>query len=1101
MSPRWVGSGWTIFNNKGKPVRQFEPFFDDTHRFKFANIIGVSPILFYDPVERVVATLHPNHSWEKVVFGPWGQATFDVNDTVTLNPGTDDDVKGFFSNPDGTPRIPSSEYLPTWHELRTEPSHAAEFAEHYSEVVDRSNETSAAEKAAAHADTPTAVYFDTLGRPFLTVAHNKVVCRDHALDGTEAELHTRTVRDIEGNQRTVTDARDRIVMRYGYDMLGNRIHQASMEAGERWMLNDVTGKPIRAWDSRHHEFRTSYDRVRRPVESFLKEATEPEIQIGRIIYGEGSGSAGNHRTRIIQVFDNAGIVTNEVYDFKGNLEQSKRELLPDYKSDVNWKNNPVPNDGSFTSSTEYDALNRPVVATAPDGSLYRPTYNEANLLNKVDVNLRGATAVTHFVTDIDYDAKGQRKMIAYDNGATTRYDYDPLTFRLVHLETARPAGRNGLASQLFANPSILQDLHYTYDLVGNITSIRDEALPTIPHAGQNVDPSADYIYDAVYRLIFAHGREHIGQSTFDFHPPAGNYRDYPFMGHRAPTSEPKAVRNYREYYVYDPVGNFELLRHSANGGSWTQACDYEEDSLIEPGKKSNRLTRTTIGNGLTHVAPYTHDAHGNMTSMPHLPIMEWDFKDQLHVTQQQNVVPGTIGEKTYYVYDASGQRVRKVTERQNGTRKNERLYLGGFEIYREYNGTGTATPKIERETLHIMDDKQRIALVETRTQGSDPGPGQLIRYQLGNHLGSAVLELDDASEVISYEEYYPYGSTSYQASRGQTEAPKRYRYTVKERDEESGLYYHGARYYAPWLGRWTRTDPVGLADGENLYVFVRANPIKLIDPTGRYSWGEFGSDAWEGIKGVPKGIIEPALLVVDFGQMGATLVAHAVSDDVPDVEWLSATGSSIQAGMSGLRAGAVLATAIPTGGGSVLLNNIFTVYEGDVMGPSAARNLLVRGAVSQTVSTGLAMGVSSYTGNGWTGRGPVPTPESNPTTSNPGLTPESNPSTSNPAPTPPSSTAPPKLHMGQQGKHIPGHNNYTPGRSPLTHPDPQGLLNDFAGKGDPVGNIPRGQPGFKERIDFGQIIGEIEGQPTTKGIVHYSNKGAHIVPARPGPDS
>ena len=39
-------------------------------------------------------------------------------------------------------------------------------------------------------------------------------------------------------------------MRYDYDMLGNRIHQASMEAGERWMLNDVAGKPIRAWDSR-----------------------------------------------------------------------------------------------------------------------------------------------------------------------------------------------------------------------------------------------------------------------------------------------------------------------------------------------------------------------------------------------------------------------------------------------------------------------------------------------------------------------------------------------------------------------------------------------------------------------------------------------------------------------------------------------------------------------------------------------------------------------------------------------------------------------------------------------------------------------------------
>ena len=73
--PRWVGSGWTIFNNKGKPVRQYEPFFSQLppavrHHFEFGVQVGVSPILFYDPVERVVATLHPNHTYEKVVFDP-----------------------------------------------------------------------------------------------------------------------------------------------------------------------------------------------------------------------------------------------------------------------------------------------------------------------------------------------------------------------------------------------------------------------------------------------------------------------------------------------------------------------------------------------------------------------------------------------------------------------------------------------------------------------------------------------------------------------------------------------------------------------------------------------------------------------------------------------------------------------------------------------------------------------------------------------------------------------------------------------------------------------------------------------------------------------
>ena len=89
------------------------------------------------------------------------------------------------------------------------------------------------------------------------------------------------------------------------------------------------------------------------------------------------------------------------------------------------------------------------------------------------------------------------------------------------------------------------------------------------------------------------------------------------------------------------------------------------------------------------------------------------------------------------------------------------------------------------------------------------------------------------------------------------------------------------------------------------------------------------------------------------------------------------------------------------------------------------------------------------------------------------------------------------LDMGKQGKHIPGHNNFIIGKSPLTHPDPRALFDQFAGQGQPVGNVPRGKPGFKERVDFGQVIGEHNGQPTTKGIIHYAKDGAHIVPARP----
>jgi RHS repeat-associated protein len=83
------------------------------------------------------------------------------------------------------------------------------------------------------------------------------------------------------------------------------------------------------------------------------------------------------------------------------------------------------------------------------------------------------------------------------------------------------------------------------------------------------------------------------------------------------------------------------------------------------------------------------------------------------------------------------------------------------------------------------------------------------------------------------QEEYTYGSTA-QSVRADIEVPlKRYRYTGKERDEECGFYYHGARYYAPWLGRWVASDPLGITDGINIYWFSLDNPIRFLDPNGK----------------------------------------------------------------------------------------------------------------------------------------------------------------------------------------------------------------------------------------------------------------------------
>jgi hypothetical protein len=365
-------------------------------------------------------------------------------------------------------------------------------------------------------------------------------------------------------------------------------------------------------------------------------------------------------------------------------------------------------------------------------------------------------------------------LIEYGNGASTVYDYDHKTFRLAHLKTTRSSGQNGLAAQIFADVATIQDLHYTYDPAGNITRIEDTALKTVFN-GQQVDPACDYTYDPLYRLIEATGREHIGQTVLPFTPPDGNYRDYPFVG-LSQLNNPRALRNYTERYDYDPVGNFKTMGHVPGNGAgfWARAYAYNESSLLEPAKKSNRLSQTALQtSGGAPAEPYSYDAHGNITQMPHLPLMQWDFKDELCATSRQVVNIGAP-ETTFYVYSARGQRVRKITERQDGARKNERIYLGMLDIYRGFDAGGNAA--LVRETLHLTDNKQRFALIETQTIDNGvavPSPLSAQRHQLGNHLGSASLELDEAGGLISYEEYSPYGNTVFsswkQHRRGELE--------------------------------------------------------------------------------------------------------------------------------------------------------------------------------------------------------------------------------------------------------------------------------------------------------------------------------------------
>lgn len=785
---RWIGNGRIILNNKGAVIRQYEPYFSVTPEFETARELvetGVTPTLTYDPLGRNIRVDLPNKTFARTEFDPWGQRNFDSNDTVLES---------------------------QWYADRGSPDPASQ------EPSDP--ETRSAWLAAKHANTPTVTYTDSLGRVVYGIVNN----------GSDGAYNTRSELDFTGHVAEVYDSRNRLVSTTIANVAGSPIYGESAERGERWTFSDVLGNPLRIWDAGGRKFRAEYDPLHRPLSAFYRHGAGPEIALDCAVYGEMHPQAKDHNLigRPYQLYDQAGVVTLEQFDFKGNVTSIKRRFTSEYRLAVDWSSLSTLTDitaiqieadhqlesEAFTVASSFDALNRPVQVRLPDQTVAEPRFNEGNFLDSLRAQIRGQGSFITFLVNQDYDAKGQRQFARLGNGAITRYLYDPNTFRLTNLFTK-------VESDPDANS--LQNLTYTYDPAGNITRIADTAQQTHYFRNNVVKAESLFEYDAIYRLIRATGREHAGNG-------GGQPTDKDVPANPLPHSNnAAAVRRYTELYQYDDFGNILRTQHIANGGNWTRRYhySYQDDAT----NRTNRLVTTSLPGDKPagpYSATYSYDNDGNMTKMPHLQSLDWNSLDQLKTVNLGG------GGTAYYVYAASGQRMRKVVERSNGLRV-ERLYLGAVEIYRRWGANGL---RLERQTVHIADDVSRIAQIDTKTVdtgNSDTAPlgTPVVRYQYTNHLGSAVLETNDAGKPISYEEYHPYGTTAYHSSKpGSDISLKRYRYSGKERDEETGLYYVGVRYYAPWLGRWTSSDPGGFVDGLNLFRYCRNNPVMVHDSTG-----------------------------------------------------------------------------------------------------------------------------------------------------------------------------------------------------------------------------------------------------------------------------
>jgi RHS repeat-associated protein len=807
----WITNASTL-NRNGDALITFLPAYENSHAFSIPAETSPATRNFYDALKRVVATLNPDLTWTKTIYGSWNRVIWDGGDTIELDPLTDTDVGLYFTLlSKKVPLAPS--WLLKMNSLKD------------------SFDQAAATQSLVYSKTPTEVWLDASGNDYCTIIKN----------GNNEKYFTRRFLDAQKHLRKVVDSKDRIVSIFSYDMTGIVAHSSSMESGQKWSLNDVTGHKIFAWDSRTTRNRYSYDDLRRLNKLFIKSGTDNEYLSQYNVYGETQTEPekNNLRGKIYQAFDQASKVTTLQYDYAGKSLHVQKQLVQEYKTSVSWQSEvPVEMEQQvFESTATYDALHRCVSETRCDGSVVANLFNRQGLLKTVRGALASAFPVA-LIDDVQYNASSQQISAVYGNGSTSQTAYDPLTLKMTSKNTTRK------------DHSVVQSLKFTRDCVGNITHIDDTSQQNLFFRGAIIKPTQYFTYDATSRLSSATGREHlgqIGQNQFSTPSSALSGRD-----HTASPADSNSVSSYTEKYAYDSENNILSIVHSLVDTSipgWTRVFNYNEPSSLEPTKSSNRLTSTVVGNETSSYSySGTPGLNGLMSHMTGFPILQWDVDNRLAASSTQNLAPGSsqTPEMTYYRYDNSGRRVRKVTERfadvgTTPTKMKDHVYIdSSSEIFTKYAGDGTTTKK-KIQTSHFSSGKNRIVSLELDSTTSNDLPSEpLTRYALTDQTSSITVELDDQGQIISQEEYSPYGSSTFSASPQSLKIPKRYRFSGKELDVETGLYYFEQRYLVPWLGRWLSPDPIGIADGNNVWAYCGGNPVSRSDMNGCMQRGEGG---------------------------------------------------------------------------------------------------------------------------------------------------------------------------------------------------------------------------------------------------------------------
>ena len=274
--------------------------------------------------------------------------------------------------------------------------------------------------------------------------------------------------------------------------------------------------------------------------------------------------------------------------------------------------------------------------------------------------------------------------------------------------------------------------------------------------------------------------------------------------------------SYSQTFSYDALNRLQTAQENS-GASWSQTNGYDRygNRWIDMGGGNQSLYIDTSTN---RIAGWSYDAAGNL------------LNDGIHAYtfDAENKIK-TVDGVTAYVYDGGGRRVRKLIG------ENLRMVYGiGGQLVAEFDGSNGTLKKEYVYGGGTMVTIEPTAISSNGTQ-----------YATGDPLGSPRVITNSTGSIVSRHDYMPFGEELDVSVGGRTSGMGfggadglRQKFTSKERDNESGLHFFGARYYSAIEGRFTSVDPLRASAHPsnpqtwNRYSYVINRPIIAIDPDG-----------------------------------------------------------------------------------------------------------------------------------------------------------------------------------------------------------------------------------------------------------------------------